>query len=62
MVQRAKENLALSGLADRSVRFIVDDVIKFVQREKRRGRQYDAVIMILLHMEEDPGGSVEDRG
>ncbi|WP_349255140.1 class I SAM-dependent methyltransferase [Acetivibrio sp.] len=45
MVQWAKENLALSGLADRSVRFITDDVIKFVQREKRRGRQYDAIIM-----------------
>lgn len=45
MVQWAKENIALSNLADRSVRFIVDDVIKFVQREKRRGRLYDAVIM-----------------
>lgn len=45
MVARAKENLALSGLADRPVRFIVDDVVKFVAREIRRGRKYDAVIM-----------------
>jgi 23S rRNA (cytosine1962-C5)-methyltransferase len=45
MVTRAKENLALSGLGDRPVRFIVDDVVKFVARENRRGRRYDAVIM-----------------
>lgn len=45
MVARAKENLHLSNLGSRTVRFIVDDVIKFVQREKRRGRQYEAVIM-----------------
>ena len=41
----AKENLQASGLADRPVRFIVDDVIKFVQREIRRGNKYDAIIM-----------------
>ncbi|MEI6602044.1 MAG: class I SAM-dependent methyltransferase [Clostridia bacterium] len=45
MVQRAKENLALSELADKPVRFIVDDVMKFVQREKNRGNQYDGIIM-----------------
>ncbi|HAA42633.1 MAG TPA: SAM-dependent methyltransferase [Ruminiclostridium sp.] len=45
MVKWAKENLALSGLSDRPVRFIVDDVIKFVKREQRRGNKYDAVIM-----------------
>lgn len=45
MVTWAKENLTLSGLSERPVRFITDDVIKFVQREKRRGRYYDAVIM-----------------
>jgi len=45
MVTRAKENLAQSGLADKPVRLIVDDVVKFVEREKRRGRQYEAVIM-----------------
>ena len=41
----AKENIASSGLADRPVRFLVDDVIKFVQREIRRGNRYDAIIM-----------------
>lgn len=45
MVQWAKENINLSGLSDKPVRFITDDVIKFVQREKRRGNLYDAVIM-----------------
>jgi len=45
MVGRAKENLQLSGLGERPVRFIVDDVVKFVQREIRRGRRYEAVIM-----------------
>lgn len=45
MVARAKENIRLSGLADRPVRFIVDDVLKFVQREIRRGKHYDAIIM-----------------
>ncbi len=45
MVTWAKENIALSGLADKPVRFIVDDVMKFVQREKRRGKTYDAIIM-----------------
>ncbi|MCL2699275.1 MAG: class I SAM-dependent methyltransferase [Defluviitaleaceae bacterium] len=41
----AKENLALSGLGHSSVRFITDDVMKFVAREKRRGSFYDAIIM-----------------
>jgi 23S rRNA (cytosine1962-C5)-methyltransferase len=45
MVSWAKENLALSGLADRPVRFINDDVIKFIQREARRGHKYDGIIM-----------------
>ncbi len=45
MVAWAKENLNLSGLGDRKVRFITDDVIKFIQREKRRGRKYDGIIM-----------------
>ncbi|MCR4436591.1 MAG: class I SAM-dependent methyltransferase [Clostridiales bacterium] len=45
MVSWAKENIALSGLGDRPVRFITDDVIKFVQREKRRGKYYDGIIM-----------------
>jgi len=45
MVQWAKENLHLSGLGHSPVRFITDDVFKFVQREIRRGVKYDAVIM-----------------
>ena len=45
MVAWAKENVASSGLADRPVRFIIDDVIKFVQREIRRGNKYDAIVM-----------------
>lgn len=45
MVTRAKENLILSGLGSKPVRFIVDDVVKFVSRENRRGKFYDAVIM-----------------
>ena len=45
MTTQAKENLHLSGLGDRKVRFIVDDVVKFVEREIRRGHKYDAIIM-----------------
>lgn len=45
MVQWAKENAASSGLSDRPIRWIVDDCKKFVQREIRRGRKYDAIIM-----------------
>lgn len=45
MVTRAKENLILSGLHSNPVRFITDDAIKFVGREKRREKYYDAIIM-----------------
>ncbi|URN93992.1 MAG: class I SAM-dependent methyltransferase [Candidatus Pristimantibacillus lignocellulolyticus] len=45
MVQWAKENAQLSGLEDAPIRYITDDVFKFVQREQRRGRTYDAIIM-----------------
>ena len=45
MVAWAKENVASSGLSDRPVRFIIDDVTKFVQREIRRGNKYDAIVM-----------------
>ena len=44
-MQWAKENMVLSHLEDRRIRFIVDDVLKFVAREKRRGRTYHAIIM-----------------
>lgn len=45
MVTWAKKNVALSNLSDKPVRYIVDDCMKFVQREIRRGRFYDAIIM-----------------
>lgn len=45
MVAWAKENVVSSGLQDRKVRYIVDDVVKFVNREIRRGNTYDAIIM-----------------
>ena len=45
MVSWAKENVVSSGLEKAQVRYIVDDVIKFVQREIRRGNKYDAIIM-----------------
>ncbi|CAM3898868.1 class I SAM-dependent methyltransferase [Cohnella lubricantis] len=45
MVQWAKENAQLSGLESAPIRYITDDVFKFVQREQRRGRQYEAIIM-----------------
>ena len=45
MVEWAKENMKLSNLENNKIRFIVDDVIKFLEREKRRGRTYHAIIM-----------------
>lgn len=45
MVDWAKENVKASNLEDKHVRFIVDDVIKFTERELRRGSKYDAIIM-----------------
>ena len=45
MVQWAKENAASSGLSDRPIRWLVDDCVKFVEREIRRGNHYDAIIM-----------------
>ena len=45
MVAWAKENVTSSKLQDKPVRYIVDDVVKFVQREIRRGNKYDAIIM-----------------
>ena len=45
MVEMAKENVALSDLSDRPVRYIVDDCRKFVAREIRRGNRYDAIVL-----------------
>ena len=58
MVAQGKENLALSGLADRPVRWIVDDCQKFVQREIRRGNRYDAILMDPPSYGRGPGGEI----
>ena len=58
MVAWGKENAASCGLADRPIRWIVDDCLKFVQREIRRGRRYDAVIMDPPSYGRGPGGEV----
>ena len=58
MVAWAKENAVSSGIADRNVRWIVDDCIKFVQREIRRGNKYDIIIMDPPSYGRGPGGEV----
>ena len=45
MVDWAKENVKATGLEDRPIRYMVDDVVKFVKREIRRGNKYDAIVM-----------------
>ena len=45
MISWAKENMKLCNLENHKIRFIVDDCLKFVQREARRGKKYDAIIM-----------------
>ena len=45
MIDWAKENMKLSGLENNRIRFIQDDVLKFLEKEKRRGRTYHAIIM-----------------
>ena len=45
MVEWARENARLNGLADHPIRWIVDDAHKFMKREIRRGRKYDAIIL-----------------
>lgn len=58
MVQWARENAAKSGLSDKPVRWIVDDCEKFVEREIRRGKKYDAVIMDPPSYGRGPSGEV----
>lgn len=58
MVSWAKENLELSGLRDRYVRFIVDDCEKFVAREIKRGHFYDGIIMDPPSYGRGPGGEM----
>ena len=45
MIEWAKQNMQLSHLENNKIRFIVDDVLKFVQREKRRGHKYHGIVM-----------------
>lgn len=58
MVSWAKENAVASGLADRPVRWLVDDCMKFVKREIRRGNKYDAIIMDPPSYGRGPNGEV----
>jgi 23S rRNA (cytosine1962-C5)-methyltransferase len=58
MVGWAKENAQLSGLGDRPIRYIVDDVKKFVEREVRRGRKYDGIVMDPPSYGRGPNGEV----
>ena len=58
MVAWGRENAAASGLADKPVRWIVDDCAKFVAREIRRGVRYDGIIMDPPSYGRGPGGEV----
>ena len=58
MVAWGRENASASGLAEAPIRWIVDDCAKFVEREIRRGRRYDALIMDPPSYGRGPGGEV----
>ena len=58
MVSWARENAQASGLEDRPIRWLVDDCMKFVQREQRRGHRYDGIIMDPPSYGRGPGGEV----
>ena len=58
MVSWARENSVASNLTDKPVRWIVDDCVKFVQREIRRGNKYDGIIMDPPSYGRGPGGEV----
>ncbi len=58
MVTRAKENATLSWLSELPIRYIVDDVKKFAERELRRGHKYDGIIMDPPSYGRGPGGEV----
>ena len=58
MVAWGKENASASGLSDAPIRWIVDDCAKFVEREIRRGRRYDAIIMDPPSYGRGPGGEI----
>ena len=58
MVEWAKENMRLSNLENNNIRFIVDDCLKFVLREKRRGNTYDGIVMDPPSFGRGPSGEV----
>ena len=58
MVAWARENARLSGLGEAPIRWIVDDCAKFVEREIRRGKSYDAIVMDPPSYGRGPGGEV----
>lgn len=58
MVSWAKENMKLCGVENNKIRFIVDDCLKFVEREIRRGNKYDAIIMDPPSYGRGPSGEV----
>ncbi len=58
MVSWARENACASGLADKPVRWIVDDCVKFVQKEIRRGNRYDGIVMDPPSYGRGPGGEI----
>ena len=58
MVAWGKENAVASGLADKPMRWLVDDCVKFVQREQRRGNVYDGILMDPPSYGRGPGGEV----
>ncbi len=58
IVAHAKQNVEINGLSGDKIRYIVDDCLKFVQREARRGKTYDAIIMDPPSYGRGPGGEV----
>ena len=58
MIAWAKENMKLCNLENNKIRFIVDDCLKFVEREARRGNKYDAIIMDPPSYGRGPNGEV----
>ena len=58
MVQWARENAAQSGLTEKPIRWIVDDCGKFIRREARRGKKYDAIIMDPPSYGRGPNGEI----
>ena len=58
MVAWDKDNAAASGLSDKPVRWLVDDCVKFVKREIRRGSRYDGIVMDPPSYGRGPGGEI----